>query len=72
MSGETVSDEKSREQRFAGWKYLTEEGNSFRGQLIKAGATQKDIDDITEALGEWKDITDGWQAWLSSENIWRK
>ena len=72
VSGEAVSDKESREQRALGWKYLTAEQNPIRDHLITAGATQKDIDDITEALIEWKDNPDGWQLWLSSEMIWKK
>ncbi|KAL8795883.1 MAG: hypothetical protein Q9195_001763 [Heterodermia aff. obscurata] len=72
VSGDTVSDKEGREQRLVGWRYLTTEGNPFRDHLIKAGATQKDMDEITEALEQWKDSPDGLQVWLSSEMIWRK
>ena len=72
VSGEAVSDKESREQRVLGWRYLSAEGSAFRDHLIRAGATQKDMDEITGALEEWKDSPDGWQLWLSSEMIWRK
>ena len=72
VSGEALTDKESIEQRVLGWKYLIAEGNSVRDNLIRAGATQKDIDDMTEALEEWKENPDSWHLWLSSEMIWKK
>ena len=70
--GETVIDEDGKTQRVLGWEYLTAESNPFRSQLINAGATEKDMNVITEALEEWKSSPDAWQLWLSSEMIWKK
>ncbi|KAI9716038.1 MAG: putative secondary metabolism biosynthetic enzyme [Chrysothrix sp. TS-e1954] len=71
-SGEAVSDREGREQRALGWATLSLERGLFREHLNSAGATPKDIADITEAMEEWKNNPDGWQLWLSSEMIWRK
>ena len=62
----------TRREREVGSKRLQEmmaEGSLFRESMIKAGATQKDFDDISKALEEWRDNLDGWNMWLSSEIV---
>ena len=71
VSGVATSTRRQRETSFETLQGIMAEGTSFRGSMIKAGATQKDFDDIKQALEAWRDHADGWNMWLSSEMICR-
>ena len=71
VSGVGTSTKRQRETSFETLQGMMAEGTSFRESMIKAGATQKDFDDIKEALEVWRDNADGSNVWLSSEIICR-
>ena len=70
-SGVGTNTRRQRNTSFEQLQGMMAEGTSFRESMIKAGATQKDFDDIKEALEVWRDNADGWNMWLSSEIICR-
>ena len=71
VSGVGTNTRRQRETSFITLQGMMAEGTSFRESLIKAGATQKDFDDIKVAMEVWRDNADGWNTWLSSEIICR-
>ena len=69
VSGVGTNTRRQRETSFKGLEGMMAEGTTFRESMIKAGATQKDFDDIRGSLEDWRDNVDGWNVWLSSEIV---
>ena len=69
VSTMTTSTRLERETAFKRLQGMMANGSSFRENMVKAGATQNDFDEIMKALEDWRDNEDGWNSWLSCETI---